>query len=1346
MVQDVAPSVSIEWAMQAGSSTTITQQEPRQQVVNGELLTTIVLATAEVRIYSAGKLLQPVRALMDSGAQMSLLKRDVAEKLGLTLTKCRHSIYGIAGEDIVKRKARVSLYPWFEAECQIEVEVWIMDEIKGIYPQGRIDLQPVEGVVLADPKFNVPAEVHMLLGAEVWANVIRPKVFYHNDGSVMQATAFGYMILGRCSMPRDVDSQLVMQALNATCPEAEADLCRTLEKFWIIEEVPKLPRQRSSEQEAAENVFLQKHRRNKDGRYVVYIPIKPNGLPIADCRNIALRRFHCLERKLQANPEFREKYVEHMREAESLGHMQEATRNAVAGQTVYIPHHAVLKKFRPVYDASCKNNKGNSLNEIQYIGEKLQFDLQDQLLRFRRHKIAIMADIAKMFRQICIDESQWDLQRIFWRETPYAPLKEYWLTRITYGMASAGHCAVRTMIQCGRDHAEQFPIAARVIETCFYMDDGLFGTPTIAEAKILCREVDFVLKKAGMELRHWKSNSKEVQKAITAEATSEDSVDFAEDDETKVLGLRWLTQSDQLTIYVKGDGMVQMNTKRKILSAIGKIYDPIGCVAPYVMNFKMLMQDIWRSKAIGWDDAIPKGLMKRWQELSIDIDKLEAFRLPRWLSSDTAEQIQLHGFADASSQAYGAVIYVRTIDRHGKINCRFLCAKSRVAPIRTVSIPRLELAAAEMLSRLMLHVVKVCELHNAQLYLRSDSTIVLHWLGKAPFELKVYVANRVAAIQNRTKINLWSHVDTHDNPADLMTRGIRAGELIDSCLWKEGPVWLSQPETTWPKSKLQFTPQLKEQIQAECKPPSDRINIIALTIMAHQRKCTILHRFSAWDKVTRVTAYVLRAVHNMRTKDTRRKLAGKQLSQTELDQAAKFWIKISQAEHYHAEIKCLKGKENLFPPKSKIAGMRPFIDAEGLLRAGGRVGKADVGYERKHPIIIPLRSRLSWLIMHDAHKQTLHGGVQLMMAFLQKAYWIPRIRLELRNMVRNCRNCIRQKGLTSSQIMGDLPLERVKPARPFLHAGVDLAGPFEIKLAERINMSTRSRSVLDQNLKGYVVVFVCLVTRAVHLEAVMAISAEAFLAAYERFIGRRGPCRIMYSDNGTNFVAADRLLREAVESWQKDEVMRRINTPQTVWKFITPSAPHQGGLWEAAVKQMKHHLKRVMGTHRYSYEGISTLLAGIEACMNSRPICAMSDDPDDLAALTPGHFLIGEPLRLPLAEKYDTPPKMAMSLYKNMQIQVNAFWKRWADEYFVSLMARNKWRLEEANLQTGQLVLIKADNVAPTYWALGRIIRTHIGDDGRVRSATIKLAEGELERPIQKLCLLPIDDVLGQYN
>lgn len=229
--------------------------------------------------------------------------------------------------------------------------------------------------------------------------------------------------------------------------------------------------------------------------------------------------------------------------------------------------------------------------------------------------------------------------------------------------------------------------------------------------------------------------------------------------------------------------------------------------------------------------------------------------------------------------------------------------------------------------------------------------------------------------------------------------------------------------------------------------------------------------------------------------------------------------------------------------------------------------------------------------------------------------------------------------------MGNLPIERIKPARPFLNVGVDLAGPFQIRLTDKLKMATRSRSVLDQDLKGYAVVFVCLVTRAVHIEAFTALTADAFLAAYQRFVARRGPSEVLYSDNGTNFVAADKELRIAVNSWQDDKVQNFVNRHGTIWNFITPSAPHQGGLWEAAVKQMKIHLKKVVGPHKYTFEGISTLLAGIEACMNSRPICAMSDDPDDLVALTPGHFLIGEALRLPLPEKSAAPPEMALSLY-----------------------------------------------------------------------------------------------------
>lgn len=385
--------------------------------------------------------------------------------------------------------------------------------------------------------------------------------------------------------------------------------------------------------------------------------------------------------------------------------------------------------------------------------------------------------------------------------------------------------------------------------------------------------------------------------------------------------------------------------------------------------------------------------------------------------------------------------------------------------------------------------------------------------------------------------------------------------------------------------------------------------------------------------------------------------------------------------------------------------------------------------------------------MQQAHHTTLCGGTQLMMAFIRSHYWIRCIRAEARRIVHRCVKCIRQAGMTSKQIMGDLPIDRLRPARPFVKTGVDLAGPINIRAVEKSRMITRNSSaVLNQELKGYVCIFVCLVTRAVHLEPVMDISAEAFLAAYKRFTARRGVSEIIYSDNGTNFVRADKDLKMAVKSWQENSVQDYISWNGTQWNFITPSAPHQGGLWEAAVKRMKLHLKKIMGAEKYSYEALSTLLADIEACLNSRPICAMSDDPNDMIALTPSHFLIGEPLKLPLPERHDEPPKMAVGFYKQLQAITNSFWKVWSEDYLSTLMERPKWKLEQKNLRAGNLVLIKNENLAPTYWPMGRVISVKKGADGCVREAKIKVGSVNLDRPIQKLVVLPVDEELENYK
>lgn len=259
-------------------------------------------------------------------------------------------------------------------------------------------------------------------------------------------------------------------------------------------------------------------------------------------------------------------------------------------------------------------------------------------------------------------------------------------------------------------------------------------------------------------------------------------------------------------------------------------------------------------------------------------------------------------------------------------------------------------------------------------------------------------------------------------------------------------------------------------------------------------------------------------------------------------------------------------------------------------------------------------------------------------------------------------------------------------------------------------------------------------------------SSEDFLVAYTKFTSRRGDPEKIYSDNGTNFVGANKELNKALLSWQDENVQHFVHLKGSEWHFITPSAPHEGGIWEAAVKQMKHHLKRVMGVQKYSFQGISALLAGVEACMNSRPLCRISGDPEDREPLTPAHFLIGRALKQPIFEKADAPPQSINRLYMQLQFQIQSFWKQWSSDYLQSLIQLPKWRSEQENLKVGQIVIIKADNIAPTYWAMGKITEIYKGSDGKVRSVLLKTQTGQLERSVRKICVLPSDIELSYWN
>lgn len=1323
--------------------------------------TMAVLATALVRCQNGTHITEPIRAICDTGAQMNLMTYDCAKRLKLHLIKCNKPIYGICGgPGSISRKAITHVIPWFTTEVAIAAQIFIIEKLDGTFPSQPLDKTTIPNdLIMADPGFDKPAPIEMLLGVEIWAMAVQSPFYKRGAAALMQATKFGHVVMGKCDIMADSPiHRSASFAGNANGSDQLKALSEQIEKFWDVEETADSQHEITREEAAVERCFRKTYYRNQDGRYVVTLPIRANSLPLGDSRNIALRRFHQMERRLMKDPDLKAKYILFMREYENLGHMSLVERVKLHPEKFnYIPHHAVKttdnKKFRVVFDGSCKTTNGKSLNDILLVGQKLQHDLADQVMRFRRNKIAIVADVAKMFRQVCVDPKDWNLQCILWRESPACPVRTYNLKVVTYGLASSGHCAVRAMIQCARDQRTTYPHAAGIVESCMYMDDLLAGADSIDEGKTLSQEIDEVLRAGGFELRHWASNSHEIEQLM--EGNSERIIELGEVDETRVLGLRWLKESDELTIFVHTTQPSESPTKREILSEIARLYDPNGLIGPVIVRGKILMQDIWRITELNWDMPVPNDIRDRWLQFHDQLLGLTKFRVPRWLKTDRHTTMQLHGFCDASMEAYGASIYIRAINHNnGKVDVTLLVSKSRVAPLKTLSIPRLELQAAELLSRLAKRTLATCEFHAAECFMWSDSMVVLHWLKKTPSDLKTFVGNRVAKIQTASQPRWWSHVESADNPADMLSRGSSVSELLASEKWLKGPKWLTKAQNTWPRPKLQINPESQAKIASEQRTIK---RVFWVHAQIYNGKQTLLDRRSNFGTIERTTAYIFRFLHNCRAKpENRGRLIGL-LSEEEKERARKFWFRQVQRKAYRSEIECIKAGETQYPPKSTIIALRPILDNEGILRASGRLEKANRTMDQKHPIIIPGKTRLSFLLLQEAHDRTYHGGTQAMMAYIRNSFWIPNLRHECKVYRSRCIRCVRQSRKTAQQIMADLPAARVRPTRPFNATGIDLAGPFHLRLSDKNTHRTRSKAN-DPDLKGYAVVFVCMVTRAVYMDVVTALTSAKFLEAYQRFTARRGTPALIYSDNGTNFVGAKNIMQKACDTWPDEiidqvkatwaskEVQEHINHGNTTWRFIPPGSPNQGGLWESAVKSMKYHLRRIAGTQRYTYEGLVTLLAGIEACLNSRPICAMSDDPADLTTLTPAHFLIGEPLLLPIHQKMAEKPRSALCCFKGLQFLIQSFWQEWSTDYLSSLMQRPKWKGEHKNVRVGQLVLLESENHPPTHWSMGRIVAVRKGNDGCVRSATIRVATGVLDRTVRKLCILPVDDDLDYWT
>ncbi|XP_076660598.1 uncharacterized protein LOC143363956 [Halictus rubicundus] len=1271
----------------------------------------VLLSTTRAFILDNQNVQHDCRILLDSGSQVNFITEELANKLKLPKTSIDVPVFGINQvESRIKHTVRTTIASK-TSNYKAQIRFYTIPQIACYLPTQQINRSIVnipKNIQLADPEYHKPSKIDALLGAELFYQLLSVgQIYLFKKSLVLQKTVMGWILSG--TIPSN------KPALNSIkCHLSTSSIDDQIAKFWELEEYP-TEKIASKEEELCESHFREHTSRNSSGRYIVRLPFAPNKSNLGTSYEIALKRFYNLEKRLIQNTALKQEYSRFIQEYRVLGHMTDISKNDCRKDGYYLPHHPVFKqsslttKLRVVFDASAITSNELSLNDVLLVGPTIQDDLFSLLVRFRLHNYVLTADIEKMYRQVLVHQDDAAYQKILWRENINEQIKTFRLDTVTYGTASASFLAIRALQQLVQDEGRPYPLASKSIVNDFYVDDLLTGASTYEEAVKLRDELIKLTSKAKFHLRQWASNETSLLKDLV-DKSLKDTHEINSNSIVKTLGVLWNSSTDVITYSTNMNTSNSRITKRTILSSTAQLFDPLGLLGPVIVKAKMIMQDLWKAK-LDWDESVPQHIYSDWEDYKQQLSCLSQFKIPRKIIATAASEIQLHGFCDASEKAYGACIYIRSRQADGSTTVRLIASKSRVAPLNSTTIPRLELCAAVLLSKLYVNVKRALSIQFNCTRLWTDSTIVLCWINTSSNTLKTFVANRVSKIQAVTQSNDWRHVPSQQNPADAISRGQNPIEFLNNELWIQGPSWLHQSEDAWPLSPM-----------PSAKVPELR-TITALTINCNNE---LFLRFSSFVMLKRVIAYCYRFYNNASKKYIRH---GK-INVEELNHAHDQIIKTLQHEHFKREIDALNSGKTL-DKRSKILNLNPFLDEQGILRVGGRLHHSLLDYNQKHPILLPRTHHVTKLIIREHHIKNYHSGVQSTLNVVRQRYWIIDGKNFTRHIIRKCIRCQRARPSDMNYIMENLPKNRVQQSRPFEISGVDYCGPLFVK-----EKKFRNRG----KIKVYVCVFVCFATKAAHMELVSDLTTESFIACLKRFFSRRGKSRHIYSDNATNFVGANNELKNLLDFLKNETFVHRVTQYLTnegvTWHFSPPRSPHFGGLWEALVKSFKHHLIRTVGDQLFTYEQLNTYIIEIEAILNSRPLTPMSSDPNDTSALTPAHFLIGDSLKSIPEHDLQHVSSNKLSTWQHIQRVKQHFWARWHKEYVNQLSIRSKWRTSSSQQpRIGDLVILKEDNVPPMQWHLGRIIELHPGDDNVIRVVTVKTVSGTYKRSVKRIYL-----------
>ncbi|KAL3967647.1 phylloquinone omega-hydroxylase/docosahexaenoic acid omega-hydroxylase [Sarotherodon galilaeus] len=1085
------------------------------------------------------------------------------------------------------------------------------------------------------------------------------------------------------------------------------------------------------------------------GHYTIGLPLKNKGAVFPNNRVVAVQRAEGLKRRLLRDSEFHQEYTKFMTETLERGYAEEVpvAETSKSGSRIwYLPHHGVYHptkhKLRVVFDCA-STYQGMSLNSQLLQGPDLTNSLIGVLIRFRQEPVAFMSDIEGMFHQVRVPAEDADLLRFLWwpQGDLGKGLKEYRMVVHLFGATCSPSCACYALQRCAEDNQARFNhIATNTVLRNLYVDDCLKSVGTEEQAISLIQDLRALCAAGGFKLTKWISNSRAVLASIPEDDRAK---------EVKELDLERDCLPIERALMVQVLVESKPLTRRGLLSMVSTIYDPLGILSPLILPVKHILQELSRTKH-AWDDIMPEALSLQWQQWVGSLHHLARFEVDRCVRPVNLGKItsaRLHHFADASERGYGIATYLVSKNNLNQPHSAFIIGKARVTPLKPVTIPRLELTAAVVAAKMDRMVRAELELELEESVFWTDSTSVIKYLKNETARFRTFIANRVAAIKDRSAVSQWRYVNTSANPADFASRGLSVGAFLKAKTWITGPDFITKPEMEWPEMPDSVC-------QPICNDPEVKEASVYALMVEEGADATsqLIHHYSSWHRVKRAVAWVLRLkgvlkLLAQKRKDLEANLydgrldVGSQrleqekqmthlkanlpilpLSVSDMAEAEVEIVRFSQGQRFGEEIAKLQQGKTV-SKDSPLCQLSPVVQ-DGILRVGGRLSRSSMQEEIKHPAILAKDQHIATLILRSAHEDLGHGGRNHVLSKVRQKYWILRSHAVVRKILSQCVVCRRHHGKAASQIMADLPTERLTPDEPpFTSVGVDYFGPFEVK---------RGRSMI----KRYGVVFTCLTVRAVHIELANSLDTDSCIHALRRFIARRGQVQLMRSDNGTNFVSAERELREAVRALDNAKIHEALLVKGIIWIFNPAAASHFGGVWERQIRSIRKVLSSVVEQQILDEEGLHTLLCEVEAIINSRPISRVSTDPNDLEALTPNHLLL-------MKAKTPLPPGVfsrsdiySRRRWRQVQYLADLFWRRWIKEYLPDLQKRQKWALPQRNISQGNIVLIVDDSAPRNSWVMGRVIQTFEDAKGRVRQAKVKTSKNILLRPVTKLCVL----------